>query len=314
MTIRNLFFGAMTVALALAPSTEGMAANFQWYASEVKEITVTPNPAPALQPTTIKCTWEGVGPLTFLEQSEAWKYLHKGIKPIVPGYIRVMGTDIQVLYVGGLSVGETASREVKWNPLASSIGKTVTVECVLDPEKKVHYSSKTIEVTVVAKQEASTPAAGAGLPDITSGPNITVGTQATQWGGIVAVNAAEARRMHDGVCDFAIRHTAHNNGASATGTFGRRWTNSNVSGSWDMIYPPIPPNGTLERVDTLPLKPGRNVLYLTLDSGNAVAESNENNNLFQVTVDLNGVCGPASAPAAPPTPSAPGGRLKWQKP
>lgn len=308
MTIRNLFFGAMTVALALALSTEGMAANFQWYASEVKEITVTPNPAPALQPATIKCTWEGVGPLTFLEQSEAWKYLHKGMKPVVPGYIRVMGTDIQVLYVGGLPVGQMESREVKWSPLTSSIGKTVTVECVLDPEKKVHYSSKTIEVPVVAKQETSTPVAGAGLPDITSDPAVTVGTQAAQWGGIVAVNAAEARRMHDGVCDFIIRHTAHNNGASATGPFGRRWTNSNVPGNWDMSYPSIPANGTLERVDTLPLKPGRNVLYLTLDSDNAVAETNENNNLFRVAVDVSGACEPASAPAAP------GGRLKWQKP
>jgi hypothetical protein len=145
------------------------------------------------------------------------------------------------------------------------------------------------------------------LPDIASDSGIVVGTKAVQWGGIVAVSASEARRVHDGQCEFAIRHTARNAGASSAGPFGRRWTNSNVGGAWGMTYPSIPPNGTVERVDTLPLKPGRNTLYLTLDSGNAVTESNEGNNLYRISVDLSGACGPTSTSTPP---AAAGGRLQ----
>jgi hypothetical protein len=152
------------------------------------------------------------------------------------------------------------------------------------------------------------------LPDITSAPGVVVGARNVQWGGIVSVNASEARGVHDGACDFAIRHSAQNASTAAAGGFSRRWTNSNVAGTWEMSYPSIPANGSVERVDTLPLKPGRNMLYLTLDSGNAVAESNESNNLFRVAVDLAGVCGPASnrpAPGASSTPPNAGGRLKY---
>jgi hypothetical protein len=163
---------------------------------------------------------------------------------------------------------------------------------------------------LVRQQTAQAP----GLPDLTSAPGVAIGARNVQWGGIVSMDASEARGVRNGACDFAVRHTAQNAGATAAGTFGRRWTNSNVAGTWEMSYPSIPANGTVERVDTLPLKPGRNILYLTLDSGNAVAESNENNNLFRVAVDLAGVCGPASnspAPGASSTPPNPGGRLKY---
>jgi hypothetical protein len=152
--------------------------------------------------------------------------------------------------------------------------------------------------------------ATATLADIASNADIAIGAKPAQWGGIVMVNASEARRVHDGVCEYAVRHAARNAGLAAAGAFGRRWTNSNVGGTWEMSYPPIQANGTVERVDTLPLKPGRNVLYLTLDPGNAVAESDENNNLYRVAVDVAGECG-ASSTSGPP--AAQGGRLKIPK-
>ena len=298
MANRKMFFAATTALLTLVLSTEGMAANFKWDASEVKEITVTPNPAPALQAATIKCTWEGVGPLTFLEQSEAFKYLHKGLKPIVPGFIRVMDTDIQVLYVGGLPVGQTESREVKWSPLTSSIGKTVTVECVLDPEKKVHYSSKTIEVPVVAKQETATPASGAGLPDITSGPRVTVaGKYPVVWGQGISVSSAEARKVESGVCLFALTHETRNTGNATTGAFSRRWQSTQNPIVFTDTYPPIVAGGSVERTDTLPLRPGVNVLTLELDNLDQVKESNEHNNLFKVTITVTGNCGVTLPPS-----------------
>lgn len=151
-----------------------------------------------------------------------------------------------------------------------------------------------------AVAKAVTPGAlPTGLPDIASAPSLTIGTRPVNWGDVLSVNATEARRVHGGLCEFAVRHTARNAGLGAAAASHRRWTNSGAPGQWDMSYPPIPAGGFVERVDTLPLAPGRNVLYLTLDSANGVAESNENNNLYRVAVDVNGSCQPVLAPVAP---------------
>lgn len=147
------------------------------------------------------------------------------------------------------------------------------------------------------------------LADIVSDGTVTVGTKPVAWGGIVAVNAAESRIIRNGMCEFAVRHVVRNAGAGAAGAFNRLWTNSNVAGKWEDSYPPIPAGGAVERVDTLPLKPGRNVLYLKLDPNNTVAESNENNNLNRIAIELSGECG---APVSN-SPGSSGGRLKLPK-
>lgn len=54
---------------------------------------------------------------------------------------------------------------------------------------------------------------------------------------------------------------------------------------------PIPAGGSLARTDTLPLKPGVNKLTLALDQLNQVKETNENDNIYQVTITVNGTCG-----------------------
>jgi hypothetical protein len=135
--------------------------------------------------------------------------------------------------------------------------------------------------------------ADAALPDLVSESALVVGKHATHWGATVQVDASEARRVHAGFCEFPIRHTVRNGGAGGAAASGRRWTNDHVSGQWNMQYPPIGAQAAVERVDTLPLAPGRNVLYLALDPHNALTESSTANNLRRIAVEVSGSCGAA---------------------
>mgnify|MGYP001568906779 CR=1 FL=1 len=190
------------------------------------------------------------------------------------------------------------------SPAAGAIAQTPTVRANTSPSPAAPIRQIGKAVPVL------TPVSPGALPDITADAGMTIGSKPASWGGIVAVSAAEARIVRNGMCEFAVRHVTRNTSAAAAGAFHRRWTNSNVPGNWNDSNPPIPAGGTVERVDTLPLKPGRNVLYLTLDSTGAVAENNENNNLTRIAVDLSGECGTV----APATPGTTGGRLKIPKP
>jgi hypothetical protein len=135
--------------------------------------------------------------------------------------------------------------------------------------------------------------ADAALPDLVSDSRLVVGKHATHWGATVAVDASEARRVHAGFCEFPIRHTVRNAGAGGAAASVRRWTNDHVPGQWSMQYPPIGVQATVERVDTLPLAPGRNVLYLALDPQHALTESSTANNLRRIAVEVSGRCGAA---------------------
>jgi hypothetical protein len=137
---------------------------------------------------------------------------------------------------------------------------------------------------------AATPAVAA-LPDLVSDGAITVGKQVTQWGATVKVDAADARRMHHGRCEFPVRHLTRNAGGGAAAPSMRRWTNDRLPGQWDIDAPPIAAQGAVERVDTLGLVPGRNLLHLKLDPAHALKESNASNNVRRVAVELSGDCG-----------------------
>jgi hypothetical protein len=143
-------------------------------------------------------------------------------------------------------------------------------------------------------------------PDITSDPNIRIGLQTALWGSTVAVDASKARRQNNGICEFAIQHVARNQGKTSSAAFSRQWTNRNVPGSWVMDYSPIPAGGAVERVDTLPLKPGMNELHLNLDYTSKVVELTETNNKFQVNINVIGNCGAGMARQPPVTGGHPG--------
>jgi hypothetical protein len=95
----------------------------------------------------------------------------------------------------------------------------------------------------------------------------------------------------------AFEHFVRNAGGAATGAFKRRWHNDATAGSASGVYQPVAPAQFMRRVDTLELLPGTNHLRLALDSMNQVAESDEGNNLFEVTVQIAGDCGSAESKA-----------------
>jgi hypothetical protein len=151
-----------------------------------------------------------------------------------------------------------------------------------------------------------------GLPDITSAAQLVVGATTTPWRATVNVDAGQAGSAQGGVCQVAVQHTARNVGLAASGAFGSVWTNSGAPGSVSRRWGSIAPGAQDTQKDLIALKPGQNILELTLDDLNQVQEVNENNNRFRVVVNLSGSCGGAPAgrlAPAPVTPSAPSERL-----
>ncbi len=155
----------------------------------------------------------------------------------------------------------------------------------------------------------------AASPDITSGGQHSIGGQAVS-GAVVNVDASAAHSVNknnSGLCEFAIKHSARNLGATATGPFDSMWTNSAVPGSFTRSWAPLGPGEMREETDLVNLKPGQNILSLTLDNLNKVSESNEQNNQFRMIVNVSGNCGGANTapqrgiapPAAPAVPRAP---------
>jgi hypothetical protein len=109
---------------------------------------------------------------------------------------------------------------------------------------------------------------------------------------------------NSGLCEFAVKHTARNIGLASTGGFDSVWKNSHVPGSFGRLWLPIAPGGSKEETDLIRLKPGQNLLHLALDNTNKVQESNEGNNRFRISVNVNGSCGPK--PGIVPSPSGAG--------
>lgn len=147
--------------------------------------------------------------------------------------------------------------------------------------------------------------------EIRSAPRLTVaGKFPVVWGQAVTISEGDARSARNGICEVAVRHETQNAGTAATGSFGRRWTNRQNPVPVTEVYPPIPAGGSVQRTDTLPLKPGVNRLALALDYLNQVRETNDGNNVYPLTITVNGSCG-LTPPATPggSAPAVPGTRL-----
>ena len=226
---------------------------------------------------------------------------------------------------GMASATSIRTKTVEWTAPMSYAGKKVNVECAIDREKKMLPSSASALLTVLAEpppkvslkdqrgQNVTEPPGGpivppaalgkaAGqslppaqiqLPDITSRPMVSVAGKPVSWGGTVAINSAQARAKANGRCLVAFEHFVRNAGTAATGAFKRRWHNDATAGSASGAYQSIAPEQFVRRVDTLELLPGTNHLRLALDSMNQVAETQEDNNLLEVTVQVVGDCGDA---------------------
>ena len=130
------------------------------------------------------------------------------------------------------------------------------------------------------------------LPDLAGSAQLRIaGKHTAAWGSAVALTDADARTVKDGVCQIAFEHDVRNVGQAPIAATSRRWTNQNHPMAFAADTPALAPGQSVRRVDTLPLRPGPNVLVLGLDEQNQVKEGSERNNVYTVTVNLNGSCG-----------------------
>jgi hypothetical protein len=245
----------------------------------------------------------------------------------LPLEVIVDGKAIPPTFTESGMAGDTSIRteSVEWTAPVSFAGKKVKVECAIDREKKMLPSSASAMLTILAEPPPKVslkdqrnhpvteppggpilppaalgktagqdlPPAQIQLPDITSRPMVGVAGKPVTWGSTAAINSAQARAKANGRCLVTFEHFVRNAGSAPTGAFKRRWHNDATAGSASGVYQSVAPAQFVRRVDTLELLPGTNHLRLALDSSNQVAEADENNNLFDVTVQLAGDCGDA---------------------
>lgn len=116
----------------------------------------------------------------------------------------------------------------------------------------------------------------------------------------IAVSDAAALSTQDGKCYFGLQFELVNAGTAQSGPFefalaaqGEQPT-KRKSG-------PLAPGAAGGHNAYAYLRPGTNLLSLTVDSAQQVAEGDEGNNALSVTVTVNGSCGGVS-PSARPAP------------
>jgi hypothetical protein len=170
----------------------------------------------------------------------------------------------------------------------------------IEAQKKARQTETLKAAAALAQQQHTQPAQSlgglklppTGLPDLTSSPQVRVaGKYLAGWGQTITVSSSDARGMHNGVCDFAVQHELRNLGTAASGVLSSRWLDQQNPVTLTSTYPPIPAGGTVQRTDTLPLKPGLNQLTFALDNLDQVKEANESNNIFHLTINVGGNCG-----------------------
>jgi len=126
-------------------------------------------------------------------------------------------------------------------------------------------------------------------PDLQAEARLQVAGQTVQWG-------ATATIQDDlGACDALLNYTLLNGGDSASGPFMVQWTGP--PGSRPISKATLAPKGKRLETQTLKLSAGLNRLTLVLDPANGVAEGNEENNRYTLSIQVNGACGKTLRPA-----------------
>jgi hypothetical protein len=129
------------------------------------------------------------------------------------------------------------------------------------------------------------------LPDLTAEPFLTFAAKRTSWSTPLIVDARDASRKANSLCQFPAQFTIYNAGNAPSSSFKTSWRNSAYPGSTvDRSFAAIKAGERSSHTDILSLKTGLNQLRLMIDQSNQVKESTETNNMFQLSVTVNGVC------------------------
>jgi len=179
---------------------------------------------------------------------------------------------------------------------------TILVACLLlaiflQPVSQASRSARLRDTSngILVGDRTSQPSlASPTMPDLVSQHGITiggaiggVGGHFSAWGGTITLSAADAIVVSGGKCAFNVSYDMVNLGTDATSAL---FKNNLRIGSTDVsIQSSLSlAGGATRQIDTQAyLQPGTNTLSLTLDSENAVAESNEANNVSTVTINVN---------------------------
>ncbi len=127
-------------------------------------------------------------------------------------------------------------------------------------------------------------------PDLQAEARLRVAGQAVQWGATATI------RDDLGACDALLNYTLLNSGGSASGPFMVQWTGP--PGSRPISKAALAPGAKRPETQSLKLSAGLNRLTLVLDPANGVAESNEDNNRYTLSIRVDGACGKTLQPAA----------------
>ena len=132
------------------------------------------------------------------------------------------------------------------------------------------------------------------------------------WGGSIVLDESDAFIKSNGKCAFNVNYDMQNNGDITTAPFKNYLTAKDAVVAINSAL--VLNAGQSKQVSTQPYLPtGTFGFALKLDAENALAESNETNNIVGVKVTLNGSCGAAPVTPPPPPPPKPKADLASQK-
>jgi hypothetical protein len=203
-----------------------------------------------------------------------------GSKSVAPSAQKIVaGASVEKLQGAALAGAETQTKVMSGQMPADTSGTGSKL-------RTSALGSVTPSSVVATAQQA----AQAASPDIIADRTVTIGSRSFPWDAPVTLDASAAVRKSGGACIFPVQYVIKNIGAAATGAFGSSWSNSITGPLPERQWSPLSPGASANQTEMVSLRPGQNLLTLTIDQKNQVKESNENNNQYRLPVNVTGNC------------------------
>jgi hypothetical protein len=153
MHTRQKFEVAIVGALLAASLVPGAhAATVKWRPPVAKHLSFSPGTGVAGKPVKITCAFGANQELQIDTNTAQGKYLASGRKPswTLPAEILVNNVPIGKWDLPGLAgLGSTWTRSANWTPGPAHAGQSIQVQCVVDKDQKIFYSTKAGNLNVV---------------------------------------------------------------------------------------------------------------------------------------------------------------------
>ena len=144
---------------------------------------------------------------------------------------------------------------------------------------------------VVAKP--ALPPAESLLPDLTSRQGITIGQQSSPWGGVITLTEADISANTPRGCQFRMKYDVVNIGKADVLAASSRLS---ATGQLHLAKGlDIGQGQSRNASGNIFLKSGNYLLRADIDHSKQIAESNEGNNTFRITVNVPETCGVENA-------------------